>query len=44
MWHAENVRRRHNYVPFVYNLLSVLASEGKLSPLIDKARVEKEAR
>jgi len=36
-WKEENVRRRHNYVPLVYNLLKVLAEKGKLTELVDKA-------
>eukprot|EP00955_Chlamydomonas_euryale_P000089 929-Chlamydomonas_euryale.AAC.1 len=30
-WHADNVRRRHNYVPFVFNMLRHLARAGQLS-------------
>jgi len=36
-WKAENIRRRHNYVPFIYNLMKVLAEKGKLNELVDKA-------
>lgn len=30
----ENVRRRHNYIPFIVELLKILAKEGKLVPLV----------
>ena len=37
-WQAENVRRKHNYIPFVFQMLRALAKRGKLQPLIDSAR------
>jgi len=33
----ENVRRRHNYVPFIVELLKILAKEQKLVPLVEQA-------
>ncbi|VDM97195.1 unnamed protein product [Thelazia callipaeda] len=35
---AENIRRRHNYIPFIVELLKILAKEGKLVPLIKEAQ------
>ncbi|XP_064649694.1 ubiquitin carboxyl-terminal hydrolase isozyme L5-like isoform X2 [Lineus longissimus] len=33
---TENVRRRHNYLPFIMELLKILAKEEKLVPLVEK--------
>ncbi|XP_041374468.1 ubiquitin carboxyl-terminal hydrolase isozyme L5-like [Gigantopelta aegis] len=35
---AENIRRRHNYLPFIMELLKILAKEGKLMTLVEKAK------
>lgn len=35
---AENIRRRHNYIPFIMELLKILAREGKLVPLVKEAK------
>ncbi|EFO15265.1 ubiquitin carboxy terminal hydrolase UCH-L5 [Loa loa] len=35
---AENIRRRHNYIPFIVELLKVLAKEGRLVPLVQEAQ------
>ena len=32
----ENVRRRHNYLPLIMELLKILATDNKLLPLIEK--------
>jgi ubiquitin carboxyl-terminal hydrolase L5 len=43
-WTRENQRRRHNYLPFIFELLKLLAEKGKLAPMIDKATEEMKKR
>lgn len=46
-YHIENIRRKHNYLPLIMELLKTLAKEGKLVPLYQKAKekaLEKESK
>lgn len=40
----ENARRRHNYTPFIVELLKILAKENKLVPLVEKALEDSEKK
>lgn len=41
---VENIRRKHNYLPLIMELLKVLAKQGNLVPLVEKAKEEVQAK
>lgn len=43
-WTVENTRRRHNYVPLLYNLLKLMAQKGQLEGLQSRAKEAYESR
>jgi len=40
-WTVENVRRRHNYFPFILNLIGVLGKKNVLKELTERAKKKK---
>ncbi|KAL4439579.1 hypothetical protein ABPG74_003981 [Tetrahymena malaccensis] len=43
-YEVENVRRRHNYIPFIVELFRQTAKKGKLGELIEKAKQKKKEK
>jgi ubiquitin carboxyl-terminal hydrolase L5 len=43
-WKEENLRRRHNYVPFIVRMFQILARQGKLASVFDAAKTTVEER
>jgi len=43
-WMEENVRRKHNFIPFIFHLLKELARKGKLDDVVEAAQKKAEER
>eukprot|EP00798_Chlamydomonas_sp_ICE-L_P006187 gene6187-2803_t len=39
-WREENIRRRHNFLPLLFELLRTAAEEGQMEGLVSRARKE----
>merc|ERR1712003_337391 len=43
-WKNENIRRRHNYFPFILNLIGILGKRNLLKDLTEKAKEKKKEK
>merc|ERR1712130_644973 len=43
-WKNENIRRRHNYFPFILNLIRILGEKKVLRSLTEKAKEKKKEK
>lgn len=43
-YEVENIRRKHNYLPFIIEMLRVLADNQKLIPLVNAAKAKRDNR
>lgn len=39
-YRIENARRKHNYLPLIVEILKLLAKDGKLVPLYERAKAK----
>lgn len=44
MQKIENTRRKHNYIPFILELLKLTAQKGKLEELVEEAKKKKKEK
>jgi ubiquitin carboxyl-terminal hydrolase L5 len=43
-YEEENNRRKHNYLPFIVEMMKIIAKKGKLKELVDAAKEKQQAR